>query len=94
MKKDRESAEAIIVMAVFKPERREMITKRNGEGLGLTLKNQHQKIRKTEKKESSVSIPPHRIVISDERGIARDQTTGPYLQGDSLRLYCDVYGGK
>ncbi|KAF7397237.1 hypothetical protein HZH68_008459 [Vespula germanica] len=42
----------------------------------------------------TVIVPPHRIVIVDERGIARDKTAGPYAEGDSLRLYCDVYGGK
>ncbi|XP_047356608.1 nephrin-like isoform X2 [Vespa velutina] len=42
----------------------------------------------------TVIVPPHRIVIVDERGIARDKTAGPYADGDSLRLYCDVYGGK
>ncbi|XP_014608132.1 PREDICTED: hemicentin-2-like [Polistes canadensis] len=42
----------------------------------------------------TVIVPPLKIVISDERGIARDQMTGPYLQGDTLILYCDVYGGK
>ncbi|KAI4475996.1 hypothetical protein M0804_013942 [Polistes exclamans] len=42
----------------------------------------------------TVIVPPLKIVISDERGIARDQMTGPYLLGDTLILYCDVYGGK
>lgn len=41
-----------------------------------------------------VAVPPHKIVIVDDSGIARNSMVGPYMKGDTLRLYCDVYGGK
>lgn len=41
-----------------------------------------------------VTVPPHKIVIVDDSGIARNSMVGPYIEGDTLRLYCDVYGGK
>ncbi|XP_076637237.1 neural cell adhesion molecule 2 isoform X1 [Colletes latitarsis] len=42
----------------------------------------------------TVIVPPHKIVIVDDSGIARNSMVGPYMEGDTLRLYCDVYGGK
>ncbi|XP_033338976.1 neural cell adhesion molecule 2 [Megalopta genalis] len=47
----------------------------------------------------TVIVPPHKIVIVDDvivddSGIVRDKVVGPYKEGDTLRLYCDVYGGK
>lgn len=41
-----------------------------------------------------VAVPPHKIVIVDDSGIARNSMVGPYVEGDTLRLYCDVYGGE
>ncbi|XP_015439743.1 PREDICTED: hemicentin-2-like [Dufourea novaeangliae] len=42
----------------------------------------------------TVIVPPHQIVIVDDSVIARNSMVGPYMEGDTLRLYCDVYGGK
>ncbi|XP_076226361.1 neural cell adhesion molecule 2 isoform X2 [Nomia melanderi] len=42
----------------------------------------------------TVIVPPDKIVIVDDSGIARDSVVGPYMESDTLRLYCDVYGGK
>ncbi|XP_053985137.1 protein turtle-like isoform X1 [Hylaeus anthracinus] len=42
----------------------------------------------------TVIVPPHKIVIVDDSEIARNSMVGPYMEGDTLRLYCDVYGGK
>lgn len=41
-----------------------------------------------------VTVPPHRIVILDENGVVRNSKVGPYTEGDTLKLSCDVYGGK
>ncbi|XP_066592844.1 neural cell adhesion molecule 2-like isoform X2 [Prorops nasuta] len=42
----------------------------------------------------TVIVPPRKIVIVDHTGIARNSLVGPYVEGDNLKLYCDVYGGK
>jgi len=39
-------------------------------------------------------VPPHKIAIVDENGNTRGTTVGPYMEGDSLRLFCDVHGGE
>ncbi|XP_012271984.2 neural cell adhesion molecule 2 [Orussus abietinus] len=42
----------------------------------------------------TVIVPPHKIAIFDENEVTRSSTVGPYVEGDILKLYCDVYGGK
>ncbi|XP_076665938.1 neural cell adhesion molecule 2 [Andrena cerasifolii] len=42
----------------------------------------------------TVIVPPHKIVIVDDSKTARNSMVGPFMEGDTLRLYCDVYGGK
>jgi hypothetical protein len=41
-----------------------------------------------------LAVPPHKIAIVDENGNTRGTTVGPYMEGDSLRLFCDVHGGE
>ncbi|XP_049785943.1 nephrin-like [Schistocerca cancellata] len=38
--------------------------------------------------------PPTHLVIQDEAGNNRTSVVGPYTEGDSPFLYCDVYGGR
>ncbi|XP_051159478.1 hemicentin-2-like isoform X2 [Leptopilina boulardi] len=42
----------------------------------------------------TVIVPPHRIVITRENNNVTDSNVGPYTEGDTLKLSCDVYGGK
>lgn len=39
-------------------------------------------------------MPPNRIVILDENEVVPGSEVGPYNEGETLRLFCDVYGGK
>lgn len=41
-----------------------------------------------------VSVPPHKIVITDETGQERTSVVGPYAEGAELHLRCLVYGGN
>lgn len=43
---------------------------------------------------SLISVPPERISIRDESNTERNSVVGPYGEGDSMRLKCDVYGGR
>ncbi|KAL0127826.1 hypothetical protein PUN28_003219 [Cardiocondyla obscurior] len=42
----------------------------------------------------TVIVPPRKITIVDENKEERRASVGPYMEGDSLRLFCDVRGGK
>ncbi|XP_046737245.1 hemicentin-2 isoform X1 [Diprion similis] len=42
----------------------------------------------------TVIVPPHKIEILDSAGILRNSVVGPYSEGETLQLFCDVYGGK
>ncbi|KAG4065909.1 hypothetical protein HA402_000356 [Bradysia odoriphaga] len=42
----------------------------------------------------TVILPPDRISIRDEAGVDRASVVGPYSEGDTVSLKCDVYGGK
>lgn len=41
-----------------------------------------------------VAVPPHKIQMLNEEGVAQGESVGPYLEGQHLRLYCDVHGGE
>ena len=43
---------------------------------------------------SLFSVPPERISIRDESNSERSTVVGPYSEGDTMKLKCDVYGGK
>lgn len=40
-----------------------------------------------------IKVPPDRISIRDEAGVDRASVVGPYSEGDTVSLKCDVYGG-
>lgn len=40
------------------------------------------------------AVPPERINIRDESNTERTQVVGPYSEGDTMKLKCDVLGGK
>ncbi|KAL7296974.1 hypothetical protein TKK_0009411 [Trichogramma kaykai] len=39
-------------------------------------------------------IPPHKIIILNEHGTVLSSSVGPYVEGDDMKLHCDVHGGK
>jgi len=39
-------------------------------------------------------VPPRKITIVDENENVRGTMVGPYVEGDNLRLFCDVRGGE
>lgn len=39
-------------------------------------------------------VPPERISIRDESNSERTTVVGPYSEGDTMKLKCDVIGGK
>jgi hypothetical protein len=41
-----------------------------------------------------ISVPPDRISIRDESNTERNSVVGPYSEGDTMKLKCDVFGGK
>lgn len=41
-----------------------------------------------------VSVPPKKIVITDETGGELTSVVGPFSEGISFTLRCDVFGGK
>jgi Immunoglobulin domain len=43
---------------------------------------------------SYLTVPPERISIRDESNSERTTVVGPYSEGDTMKLKCDVYGGK
>lgn len=44
--------------------------------------------------ESFVSVPPQKIVITNESGAQLESVVGPFPEGASFTLRCDVFGGK
>ncbi|KAK5647693.1 hypothetical protein RI129_002585 [Pyrocoelia pectoralis] len=42
----------------------------------------------------TVIVPPQKIVIMDESGAHLTSVVGPFSEGDSFTLRCDVFGGK
>lgn len=42
----------------------------------------------------SLSVPPERISIRDESNSERNSVVGPYSEGDTMKLKCDVFGGR
>ncbi|XP_048510845.1 neural cell adhesion molecule 2 isoform X2 [Athalia rosae] len=42
----------------------------------------------------TVIVPPHKIQILDDAGVLQNPFVGPYSEGETLQLFCDVYGGK
>lgn len=42
----------------------------------------------------SISVPPERISIRDESNSERNSVVGPYSEGDTMKLKCDVFGGR
>lgn len=40
------------------------------------------------------AVPPERISIRDESNTERSSVVGPYSEGDTMKLKCDVFGGK
>jgi hypothetical protein len=40
------------------------------------------------------SVPPERISIRDESNSERNSVVGPYSEGDTMKLKCDVFGGR
>lgn len=43
---------------------------------------------------SLLSVPPERISIRDESNSERNSVVGPYSEGDTMKLKCDVFGGR
>lgn len=41
-----------------------------------------------------LTVPPERISIRDESSSERTTVVGPYNEGDTMKLKCDVFGGK
>ena len=41
-----------------------------------------------------ISVPPERISIRDESNSERNSVVGPYSEGDTMKLKCDVFGGR
>lgn len=39
-------------------------------------------------------VPPERISIRDESNTERNSVVGPYSEGDTMKLKCDVFGGR
>ncbi|XP_020279947.1 nephrin-like isoform X2 [Pseudomyrmex gracilis] len=44
----------------------------------------------------TVIVPPHHITIVDTKEMTemRNSKVGPYTEGEDMRLFCDVHGGK
>ncbi|KAL7017201.1 hypothetical protein ACKWTF_010287 [Chironomus riparius] len=42
----------------------------------------------------TIIVPPERISIRDESNSERTTVVGPYSEGDTMKLKCDVIGGK
>ncbi|XP_050100509.1 protein turtle homolog B [Anopheles aquasalis] len=42
----------------------------------------------------TIIVPPERMVIRDQLGAERTTVAGPYSEGESINLRCDVYGGR
>ncbi|XP_047519195.1 hemicentin-2-like isoform X2 [Pieris napi] len=42
----------------------------------------------------TVIVPPSKMIITDDRGDVKQAIVGPYVEGDSFTLKCDVSGGR
>ncbi|XP_038206858.1 protein turtle-like, partial [Zerene cesonia] len=42
----------------------------------------------------TVIVPPNKMVITDDLGDTKQAIVGPYIEGDSFTLKCDVSGGR
>ncbi|CRK89491.1 CLUMA_CG003227, isoform A [Clunio marinus] len=42
----------------------------------------------------TIIVPPERISIRDESNTERNSVVGPYSEGDTMKLKCDVFGGR
>ncbi|XP_047994398.1 kin of IRRE-like protein 3 [Leguminivora glycinivorella] len=42
----------------------------------------------------TVIVPPSKMVITDDQGAVKQAIVGPYVEGDSFTLKCDVSGGR
>lgn len=40
------------------------------------------------------TVPPNKMVITDEKGNVKQAIVGPYVEGDTFTLKCDVSGGN
>lgn len=43
---------------------------------------------------SKIAVPPERISIRDESNAERNSVVGPYSEGNTMKLKCDVFGGR
>ena len=41
-----------------------------------------------------ISVPPKRPVIVDEAGVEAENFVGPYPEGSTVQISCEVSGGK
>ncbi|XP_035449485.1 hemicentin-2 isoform X1 [Spodoptera frugiperda] len=42
----------------------------------------------------TVIVPPNKMVITDDKGDVKQAIVGPYIEGDTFTLKCDVSGGR
>ncbi|XP_013147815.1 PREDICTED: hemicentin-2 isoform X1 [Papilio polytes] len=42
----------------------------------------------------TVIVPPSKMVITDDKGDVKQAIVGPYIEGDTFTLKCDVTGGR
>ncbi|XP_050354326.1 hemicentin-2 [Nymphalis io] len=42
----------------------------------------------------TVIVPPNKMVITDDKGDIKQAIVGPYVEGDTFTLKCDVFGGR
>ncbi|XP_045527336.1 hemicentin-2-like [Pieris brassicae] len=42
----------------------------------------------------TVIVPPSKMIITDDKGDVKQAIVGPYVEGDSFTLKCDVSGGQ
>lgn len=40
------------------------------------------------------TVPPNKMVITDDKGNVKQAIVGPYIEGESFTLKCEVFGGK
>lgn len=40
------------------------------------------------------TVPPQKIIITNESGTQLTSVVGPFAEGASFTLRCDVFGGK
>ncbi|KAJ8670462.1 hypothetical protein QAD02_001721 [Eretmocerus hayati] len=62
-------------------------------GLQLPVKIGHNSIYKESHLEV-ILVPPDKISILDKDAKTISSSVGPFLEGEDLRIFCDVHGGK